>query len=237
MTKSNSSDHNLAIESKNQRPPTTRLSWNCPFDVVCCKDWLLNAAALHQIIGEHGWTHAILGVTGYKKQLRPVNDGRDGECVGRDPRGIMRIWTPSCFQVKSNKNGDHMYTDYYMLTVPCMVWDKSFPSWSPSAGLSCRRHRWMTAPHSCIPLKHWVKKAQMKIKWPIKQVIQRIHAYIQLWENDTLLLLKLWHVMSLTVTDPVYTMYMWWHICSWCQQIGTYRYFLFWCLATTSLLT
>lgn len=57
------------FKSKNKRPLTTSLSWHCPFNVIGCKDWLLYAAALHQIIGEHGWAQAILGITGHKQQL------------------------------------------------------------------------------------------------------------------------------------------------------------------------
>lgn len=56
--------------SNNKRLHTTRLCWQCPFNVVGCKDRLLNAAAFHQIIGKHSWTQAVLGVTVHKHQLR-----------------------------------------------------------------------------------------------------------------------------------------------------------------------
>lgn len=52
-----------------KKPLTTRLSWNGPFDIVSSKDRLLNTAALHQIVGKHGWTQTVLGVTGHKHQL------------------------------------------------------------------------------------------------------------------------------------------------------------------------
>lgn len=48
---------------------TTGLSWHGPFNVVGSKNRLLNAAAFHQIIGEHSWAQAVLGVTGHKQQL------------------------------------------------------------------------------------------------------------------------------------------------------------------------
>lgn len=56
--------------SNNKGTHTTRLSWQCPFNVVGCKDRLLNAAAFHQIIGKHSWTQAVLGATVHKHQLR-----------------------------------------------------------------------------------------------------------------------------------------------------------------------
>ncbi len=82
----------LVLQTQNKRPPTTRLSWHCPFNVVGSKDWLLNAAALHQIIGEHGWTHAILGITGHKQQLNQGIGEETRERVERVTTGCMRIW-------------------------------------------------------------------------------------------------------------------------------------------------
>lgn len=62
-------DHSNHL-SNNKGLHTTRLCWQCPFNVVGCKDRLLDAAAFHQIIGKHSWTQAVLGVAVHKHQLR-----------------------------------------------------------------------------------------------------------------------------------------------------------------------
>jgi len=73
-------------KKKENTSPTIGLGWHRPFNVVRCKDRLLDAAALHQIIGEHGRTQAILGVTGHEQQLRQrMGGGVSYHSVNTDP--------------------------------------------------------------------------------------------------------------------------------------------------------
>lgn len=150
----------LRVQSKSKSPPTTRLSWHCPFNVVGCKDWLLNAASLHKIEGEHGWTQAILGITGHKQQLSPWKRERTESLGGELQQGIWEYEHDQLSNQEDSGSNGLLNMLCKIWAVPCMVWGKQCPSWSPSAGLSCWRHRWRTAPHSCIPLKYYQRRKQ-----------------------------------------------------------------------------
>lgn len=58
------------LREDNKLLPTPSLSRHCAPDVIGGEDWLLNAAALHQVVREHHRPQAVLGITGHKHQLK-----------------------------------------------------------------------------------------------------------------------------------------------------------------------
>lgn len=115
--------------------------------------------------------------------------GKRQESVwGESQQGVWEYEHCQLSNQEDSRSNSTLNIFYGVLAVPCMVWGKRCPSWSPSAGLSCRKHRWMTAPHSYTPSKRWEKKQQVKIKLPVTatikdQLTQNINMHVRIAWN------------------------------------------------------